>query len=187
MSTRKKITAFLAGALISVGLAAGLVQPAHAVVLNGLCVATPYDDCARQSGGYFDNWARDISGDSNQQMSRSYQGQVSNSGCWPFTCGTGNNASLDGKSVYKIYNIHTGQCLAASSIADGGLIHAQSCSANGTNWVWNGSTGNANLINVYQTNNAAGHYWQMLARDSLYSILYTGSSPWSWGLVSVIG
>jgi hypothetical protein len=162
--------------------------PAHAVTLNGLCdLSNNYQDCAREASPYFDDWARDISGDSNQQMGRSYQGQVSNGNCWPFTCGSGNNAALDNTAVYKIYNVHSGRCLASNDTTWN--VYSANCSANGTNWVWKGSSSNAYLVNVYQVNNHGGRSdWWTLDKHGLYnslSVYDNGFRP--WGMVSVIG
>jgi hypothetical protein len=182
----------LGGALTAITVTA---LPAHAVTLYGLC--TPGSKCARETGSYFDWWPRDISGDTNQQMSRSYQGQVSSQRCWPFNCGGGLNAAYDGASVWKIFNINTGRCMVSNHVAgDQKVTIGGSCNDNGSNWVWDGSVSNAALINVYMSNWDCPRPSQCFAMAldvvSLYGPLETldnGQQPFAstWGLVPVIG
>lgn len=181
----------VSAALTAIGLTAGLSvaapQPAQAVTLNGLCDWNQgYNDCVRQNAGGFYDWARDISGDTNQQMGRSYQGQVSSSGCWPFTCGGGNNGNFDGAAVYKIFNIHSGLCMAASNLSTV-AVYAQSCSSNGTNWVWDGTVNVSHLINVYQTNGHSNVVYKLNPFGGRYRQLVTNQDNESWGMVPVIG
>lgn len=186
MRFRKTIIAIAAAASLAAGGAAVGAPEAHAVTLYGLCDWNAgYHWCSRQTSGTFKYWQRDISGDSNQQIGRSYQGQVSNSGCWPFTCGGGNNSNFDGAAVYKMFNINSGLCLAASSLSSL-IVYASSCSANGTNWVWDGSVDNSHLINVYQTNGHGNRLYKLFPFANNYDLM-TQTGNESWGMVPVAG
>jgi hypothetical protein len=187
-----------AGILLVGGLTVGATvkaPEARAVLLNGLCTTDGYAHCARQTGSYFDWWNRDISGDTNQQMSRSYQGQVSSSGCWPFNCGSGLNAALNNTAVYKIFDINTGQCMLSNHVLGDFKVTVGNCSSNGSNWVWDGSEGNAALVNVYMSNHDCPTPSHCVAMDldvtSLNNALVTYDSDQrpianSWGLFSVL-
>lgn len=185
MSNRVRISGVILAVLFALLGIVSVSPAAHAATVYGLCNPnTNYAYCSRASSGVVYYWTRDISGDPNQQIQRQYMGQVSNANCWPFTCGGGNNAALNNESVWRIYNINTGQCYAASSLSTG-EIYAESCNANGTNWVWDGTQGNAHLINVYQTNND-NNRWEMLdSFNGVYHPLYVEDTAFAdWGMVA---
>lgn len=178
MQLRRKIqSAVLALALLGgTAVAVTTAQDAQAATVYGICTGST---CAREASGAFEAWARDISGDSAQQQQRTYVGQVSSSNCWPFTCGNGFNAAYNGASVWRVYNIHTGHCMAAD---DGYYVYATACNANGVNWVWDGTTASAHLVNVYQTDlHDSGRILTTLGNG--FQLEATGGGNQLWGLI----
>jgi hypothetical protein len=184
---RLAATALLAAGMFTGG-AVMAAPAAHATTVYGLCLTdvNPISTCARQTStnGPVDAWARDISGDPNQQFQKLYEGQVSSQNCWPFTCGSGFNSSYNGDAVYRLYNINSGRCIAPDN-PDIASVYSVDCNANGVNWVW---TPEGYLVNVYQTNLAVANgvsIGQVLVPNQWYNPMYIANPGFnSWALIA---
>jgi hypothetical protein len=138
---------FIAGAI---GLG---VSPARAATPTGLCMSNYASTCARINGQMVDAWPRDISGDTNQQFTDGYIGQVAstNGRCWPFTCGDGLNATYNNDSVWDFRQINTNNCINVSGTQNQANLAACNIDNPAEWFVW---TPTGALINVYQSD-----YW----------------------------
>jgi hypothetical protein len=74
----------------------------------------------------------------------------------------------------------------APALSNTNEVFATPCSANGTNWVWDGrDSTSAHLVNVYQTDLVSSS--RILTWNGNFSPLFTAATFQTWGMVPVIG
>lgn len=149
----KNIFTVAASVIAAVAMTFAFETTARATTYQGLCMTNYASTCARENAGYVDSWPQDISGDTYQHYAREYIGQVSASGCWPFTCGSGLNSTFNGESVWVFLNVTTANCIdmefsgnQATAQACGPFTHGGAYPGQMFSW-----TSSGELVNVYQS------------------------------------
>jgi len=102
---------------------------------------------ARSTGSRRNIWARDISGDEDQDWNITKLGTVSESTNWPFTIENLDKV-FNGYSVYEFYSDASGYCAVGTS---SGISMSSSC---GTGHEWVDDAGA--LYNVYESDQDGG-------------------------------
>lgn len=145
---------------------AGLVLGSAGVAAPSMAATNPYVESWHTGDtigniNYPTGPLADFSSGAMQPQTLNYVGKVSNSSCWPFTCGNGANNYFDGHNVYVAYHTGTSYCwtlsgaLAYYTNTSCGTSHpyslwVQTDAHNGQPWPWR------TWVNVGATDGAGG-------------------------------
>ena len=164
---RKRIAALLGAAVLTTGIAtlAG-TTPAKAVDGSiGICFSLETNQCWRLNGSAIDLWARDISGDVNQQFYVYYLYQSTSSNC--------PEHYSPSYGVYSFETVSTGEFVGASYYSGGYYwVGEQENPNNYSLWAWAPNGELFNCGNGYElTDPSDVDYTQLVAASS-------GGFPW---------